>query len=160
VKKVLLIAALMLTALFLTAQTVQSFMPANNASAYTYEGTGQDTGKLKINTYVWGQIQKPGLYLVPDDTDLLTLLSLAGGPTEDAKLSKVRIIRPTAEGEKILWINLKKYLETGDEKMIPIMQPGDTVIIAGTAYYGFARAADFLSKVVITLSLYNIISKL
>jgi polysaccharide export outer membrane protein len=160
VKKGLLIITLALIATGLLAQVPTSFLPTNNASAYTYEGTRSDIEKLKINTYVWGQVEKPGLYLVPDNTDLLTLISLAGGPTPDAKLSKVRIIRPTAEGEKILWINLKEYIETGDEKMIPVMQPGDTVIVSGTVYYAVSRAAEFLSKVAITLSIYNLISKL
>jgi polysaccharide biosynthesis/export protein len=160
VKKGLLIFTLMLLALGILAQTTGSFIPTNNASAYTYEGPRSNVDRLKINTYVWGQVDKPGVYLVPDDTDLLTLLSLAGGPTENAKLSKIRIVRPTAEGDNIIWINLKKYLETGDETMIPIMQPGDAVIVSGTAYYAFARAADFLSKVAITLSLYNIITRM
>jgi hypothetical protein len=160
VKKGLLIFTLTLITFGIFAQVPTTFMPTNNASAYTYEGISSDVGKLKINTYVWGQVEKPGLYLVPDDTDLLTLLSLAGGPTQDAKLSKIRIIRPTSEGDKIIWINLKKYMESGDEKMIPVMQPGDTVIVAGTVFYAFSRAAEFLSKVAITFSLYNIISKL
>jgi protein involved in polysaccharide export with SLBB domain len=144
----------------LFAQTSNTFTPTNNASAFTYDGPGSNVEKLKINTYVWGQIYKPGLYIVPDDTDLLTLLSLAGGPREDAKLTKIRIVRPTADGEKVIWINMKKYLETGDEKMIPIMQPGDTIIVSGTIFYAFSRLTDFLSKAAIALSMYNLISSL
>jgi len=69
------------------------------------------------------------MYIVPDNTDLLALISLAGGPTENAKLTKVKIVRPTAEGEKIIWVNLNKYMESGAEKMIPTMKPGDTIIV-------------------------------
>lgn len=155
-----LILAIMLMFLGLAAQTQEIFIPTSNASAYSYEGTGSNVQKLKINTYVWGQIAKPGLYSVPDDTDLLTLLSIAGGPKEDAKLTKIRIVRPTIDGERIIWINMKKYLETGDEKMIPIMQPGDTVIVSGTIFYAFAKVADFLSKAAIALSVYNLVTRL
>lgn len=159
-KKGLLLCTLILIFMGLAAQTQDNFTPTNNASAYTFSGTRSNDSKLKINTYIWGQINQPGLYLVPDDTDLLTLLSLAGGPKEDAKLSKIRIVRPTVNGERIIWINLKKYLETGDEKMIPVLQPGDTVIVSGTIFYAFSRMTDFLSKAAIALSLYNLITNL
>ena len=105
-------------------------------------------------------MRKPGLYIVPDDTDLLTLLSLANGPTEDAKLAKIRIVRSTHEGEKIIWVDLKDYMETGNEELIPILQPGDTVIISGTVFYAFTKWADFLSKIAIFLSMYITVSNL
>ena len=38
--------------------------------------------KLLIRVHIFGEVQKPGEYLVPDDTDLLELISKAGGPTE------------------------------------------------------------------------------
>lgn len=151
---------LMIISLGLTAQNQTTFMPTNNASAYTYEGSQSSASKLKINTYIWGQVSNPGLYIVPDDTDLLTLLSLAGGPSEDAKLTKIRIVRPTENGERVIWINMKKYLETGDEKMIPILQPGDTVIVSGTIFYAFSRVTDFLSKAAIALTVYGLIARL
>lgn len=154
-KKGIFIIVLIMLSIGIFAQNIGVFQPTSNASAYSFEGSNSGAEKLKINTYIWGQVMKPGLYIVPDDTDLLTLLSLAGGPREDAKLTKIRIVRPTAQGEKIIWINMKKYLETGDEKMIPIMQPGDTVIVAGTIFYAFSRMTDFLSKTAIALSLYN-----
>ncbi len=159
-KKVLLICTLVLITFGLFAQDQGGFVPTNNASAYTYEGSRSNVEKLKINTYIWGQVLRPGLYIVPDDTNLLTLLSLAGGPNENAKLTKIRIVRPTIDGDRIIWINMKKYMETGDEKMIPVMQPGDTVIVSGTIFYAFSRAADFLSKAAIALSVYSVITRL
>lgn len=159
-KRVFVLCMLLLAVLILSAQDQRSFTPTSNASAYVYEGSRSNVEKLKINTYIWGQIYKPGLYIVPDDTNLLTLISLAGGPREDAKLTRIRIVRPTTNGERIIWINLKKYMETGDESMIPVMQPGDTVIISGTVFYAFSKVADFLSKVAIALSVYNIITRL
>lgn len=157
-KKVLIIVFLIGIALCLTAQN--AYTAPSNISAYTFDGVRSGVEKLKINTHIWGQIYKPGFYAVPDDTDLLTLISLAGGPREDAKLTKIRIVRPTAQGERVLIVNLKKYMETGDESLIPVLQPGDTVIVSGTIFYAAARVADFLSKAAIALSLYNTIVKL
>jgi protein involved in polysaccharide export with SLBB domain len=144
----------------LFAQGSVSFTPSSNISAYTFDGARSGVEKLKMNTYILGQVAKPGLYVVPDDTDFLTLLALAGGPSEDAKLTKIRIVRPVAESEKVLWVNFKEYLETGDTELIPALQPGDTVVVSGTIFYAFSRVADFLSKVAITLSVYNLVSGL
>lgn len=132
----------------------------STGSVYLYSGSLTGAEQLKIKAYIWGQVKNPGLYIVPDNTDLLTLISSAGGPTENAKLSKIRIVRPTAEGEKIRWVYLKDYVETGNYDLIPILQPGDTVIVSGTIYYAFQKMAQFLSQVAIVLSVYTALSKL
>jgi len=147
-------------AVSLFCQSTISFTPSTNISAYTYEGIRSGVEKLKMNNYILGQVYKPGLYVVPDDTDFLTLLSLAGGPTVDAKLSKIRIVRPSAQDEKIIWVDFKKYLETGNAELIPQLQPGDTIVISGTIFYAFTRMADFLSKAAIALSVYNLVTNM
>lgn len=159
-RKIIFILIFILIAVTLLSQT--DFVPQsyNPASIYLYSGTLAGTEQLKIKTYIWGQVKKPGLYIVPDNTDLLTLISSAGGPTENAKLSKVRIIRSTPEGEKVIWVNLKKYIETGDMNIIPILQPGDTVVISGSTYYAFTKAVDWLSQIAIILSVYVAISNI
>lgn len=159
-RKIIFILIFILIAITLLSQT--DFVPQsyNPASIYLYSGTLAGTEQLKIKTYIWGQVQKPGLYIVPDNTDLLTLISSAGGPTENAKLSKVRIIRSTPEGEEVIWINLKKYIETGDMSLIPVLQPGDTVVISGSTYYAFTKAVDWLSQIAIIMSVYVAISNI
>jgi len=160
VKKILFAILLICISLSLFGQTAVSFTPTSNISAYTYDGIRSGVEKLKMNTYILGQVAKPGLYDVPDDTDFLTLIALAGGPKEDAKLSKIRIVRPSEEGDKVIWVNFKQYLETGDASLIPEMKPGDTVVVSGTIFYAFSRVADFLSKAAITLSVYNLVTNL
>ena len=157
-KKILFAILLISISLTLFAQGSVTFTPSSNISAYTFDGARSGVEKLKMNTYILGQVAKPGLYVVPDDTDFLTLLALAGGPREDAKLTKIRIVRPIAESEKVIWVNFKQYLETGDTELIPALQPGDTIVVSGTIFYAFSRVADFLSKVTIALSVYNLVS--
>ena len=159
-KKILFAILLTCISLTLFAQGSVTFSPTSNISAYTFDGARSGVEKLKMNTYILGQVAKPGLYVVPDDTDFLTLLALAGGPREDAKLTKIRIVRPIAEGDKVIWVNFKQYLETGDTELIPALQPGDTIVVSGTIFYAFSRVADFLSKAAIALSVYNIVSGL
>lgn len=191
VKKVLLMLILASLALVIGAQaTSTTVISASSISAYSYEGNRSGVEKLKMNVYILGQVNKPGLYLVPDDTDFITLLALAGGPREDAKLSKIRIIRPAnnsldAKSEaKIIWINLKKYMETADNQYLATdidtakeldettgiekestvydlrLQPGDTIVLSGTIFYAFSKVADFLSKAAIALSVYNLVTNL
>jgi hypothetical protein len=160
VKKILFAILLICISLTLFAQGSVTFSPTSNISAYTFDGARSGVEKLKMNTYILGQVAKPGLYVVPDDTDFLTLLALAGGPREDAKLTKIRIVRPIAEDDKVIWVNFKQYLETGDTELIPALQPGDTIVVSGTIFYAFSRVADFLSKAAIALSVYNIVSGL
>lgn len=159
-KKILFAILLICISLSLFGQSTMTFAPPSNISAYTFDGIRSGVEKLKMNTYILGQVGKPGLYVVPDDTDFLTLMALAGGPSEDAKLSKIRIVRPSEEGEKVLWVNFKKYLETGDPTLIPEMKPGDTIVVSGTIFYAFSRVADFLSKAAIALSVYNLVTGL
>ncbi len=160
-KKVIFIIFLLILALNSWTQTESSSTSGYNPGAvYQYSGSLTGTQQLKIRTYIWGQVRNPGLYIVPDDTDLLTLISSAGGPTENAKLSKIRIIRSTEEGDKVIWIDLQEYLETGQPELIPILKPGDTVIVSGSTYYAFTKAVNWLSQIAVMLSVYVAISNI
>ncbi len=154
-KKILLMAVILIGLSSLEAQDSQT-TTFNPGSVYLYPGSGNE--QLMINTYIWGQVRNPGLYKIPDNTDLLTLISSAGGPTENAKMSKIKIIRPTTQGEKIIYVNLQEYMKTGDMKLIPIMQPGDTIFVAGTAFYAVERVASFLGNLIIFFSVYTMIT--
>jgi len=160
-KKILIIIFVVGMIFGLWAQTEGSdFSTYNPGAVYQYSGSLTGTEQLKIRTYIWGQVRKPGLYIVPDDTDLLTLISSAGGPTENAKLSKVKIIRSTMDGDKIIQVDLKEYLDTGQPELIPILKPGDTVIISGSTYYAFTKAVNWLSEIAVILSVYVAISNI
>ncbi len=49
--------------------------------------------KLEMKVHVWGEVIKPGEYRVPYDTNVLELISIAGGPTVYANISKIRLTR-------------------------------------------------------------------
>lgn len=189
-KKLLLSLLVMSISLFIFAQTNTTTTTSSSISAYSYEGERSGVDKLKMNVYILGQVHKPGLYLVPDDTDFLTLLALAGGPTEDAKLSKIRIIRPEKEAldrtsePEIIWINFAKYMETADHQYLATntevtneldeetgliqektvydlrLQPGDTIVVSGTIFYALTKVASIISDATIFLSVYSLINSL
>jgi len=190
VKKLLLLLMIICIPLFVYAQPNTTTTTSSSISAYSYEGERSGVEKLKMNVYILGQVHKPGLYLVPDDTDFITLLALAGGPTEDAKLSKIRVIRPekqildsTSEPE-VIWINFAKYMETAENKYLATstqmtseideesgaikekvvydlrLQPGDTIVVSGTIFYALTKVANILSDATIFLSVYSLINSL
>ena len=188
-KKLLLLVIVAILALQMNAQTNTAATASSSISAYSYDGNRSGVEKLKMNVYILGRVNRPGLYLVPDDTDFLTLLALAGGPGEDAKLSKIRIVRPAdfssdnKTKEEIIWINFKKYMETADNMHLATssttttyvddngverettvydlrLKPGDTIVVSGTIFYAFSKVTDFLSKAAIALSVYNLVNNI
>ena len=152
-KNLILLIVFCFIVINLPAQSPGAGIASANTSAFSYSGTMNEQDQLKIYTYIWGQIQKPGLYIVPDDTDLLTLISLAGGPKDDAKLKTIKIVRSAADGsESVIIVDMKKYVETGNYNLIPQLMPGDTVIVPGTSFFAVARIASFLANIAVALS--------
>lgn len=100
-------------------------IPYGGAQYYTYLGANRE---LQISVQVWGKISKPGLYSVPKITDIVGLISFAGGPSDGANLKKIKIVRSTPQSE-IIHVDVKKYLDTGNSSIIPLLKPGDIVII-------------------------------
>ena len=62
--------------------------------------TGED-GVARINVNIWGHVKYPGNYLVYDSIDLLTCLSLAGGPLKGANLSSLKIMSKDGSSYKV-----------------------------------------------------------
>lgn len=87
---------------------------------------------------IWGMVNKPGQYLIPYsiDIDIVSLLSLAGGPKEGAKLSAVTLLRETGDGSDpmLMVIDIKEFMETGDRTILPTIEPNDTIIIGETIW--------------------------
>lgn len=111
------------------AQTEEAstVLDRNPASQYYLERGTENKLMMKVN--VWGAVASPGAQYVPDQTDLIGLLSAAGGPLENAKLSKVRLIRSYNGERKNMVINVGKCLKKTDTDRIPEVKPGDTVIV-------------------------------
>jgi len=94
-----------------------------------------EANELLMRVNVWGRVERPGQYFVPATTDLITLISAAGGPQARSRLTDVRVVRGgTGNSSEVIEVNLKKYLKTGDKRLIPSLKPEDTVIVSGSAW--------------------------
>ena len=132
---------------------------------------GED-GKLQFTVHIWGEVGRPGEYLVPDKTNILELISKAGGPTEFSNLNDVKITRGMLRftssdirtsnvnlakykiGKKgiksVTNVNLKRMLEKEDYiQLLPTLQPGDVVIIGKNYWYRWQTVIRVVSQLAI-----------
>lgn len=94
-------------------------------------------GDLTITVNVWGFVQRPGLYEVASSTDLVRLISLAGGPAQYADMDEVRIIRITKDEDGIQKIALT--LDMNDLSKLQAdqlgLKPGDVIEVNHTSWF-------------------------
>jgi len=113
-----------------------------------------DEGELLIKVNVWGRVRQPGQYFVPSNTDLITLISVAGGPAEKSRLDNVRIVRNTQAGSEIIVVDIKKFIKTGDPRIIPVLQPEDTVIMSGSIWFVLSNVVSVVAQLAIVANVY------
>lgn len=87
--------------------------------------------ELSMQVNVWGYVTNPGRYEVATSTDLLELLSYAGGPTADALMDNVRITRSYERSETgppaEIYLDLENLTEISAADLI--LYPNDTIFI-------------------------------
>ena len=107
----------------------------NNYSMSSKRYITNADGSISMKINVWGHVITPGAHLITDGTDLISLLSLVGGPKDGANLKEIRLYRefPDADGNSSYTINLEKFIKTGDRSNFIKINPNDTLIIPQTA---------------------------
>jgi protein involved in polysaccharide export with SLBB domain len=158
----------MLLALLLVPAS--SFAQSGSTKAVTPPPKGyllpQEQG-LEMMVHILGEVQKPGEYRVPDNTDLLELLAKAGGPTEFANLSWVKIRRvmpvelsstrnvtrlsPTVS---VLDVNLQSAWKKKANGAVPRLVPGDVVVVSRNSWFGYKRLSTVVRDVAVVASAY------
>jgi len=117
---------------------------------------------LPVN--VLGLVQRPGQYLVPFRTDLISVIAYAGGFRENAKISEIKIVRSAVVESnssiaRVIKVNLKRYFEQGDKTQIPQIMPDDTIIVAGTARQTLNAFMNFVRDVLVVAQIIFIIDR-
>jgi hypothetical protein len=82
---------------------------------------GYYPGAIMIPVNIWGATKMTGLFRVPKTITLIELLSYAQGPSNDAKLHKVRIKRTAEKVEKTFTVDVQELIENPSAHDIPIM---------------------------------------
>lgn len=100
--------------------------------AYAQDVSGFRNNEFAYTVKVWGEVVRPGVCEVPINYDMLGILSMVGGPLNSAKLSSVKVIRSQKLDEDepiVVYVDLDRYIETGDESLIPEIRDGDIIMV-------------------------------
>jgi hypothetical protein len=91
-------------------------------------------GNILMFINVLGHVNSPGNHLVYDGIDLVTLLSIVGGPKKGAKLKKVRLFReiPDENGMISYELDLNDFFKNGVRDNLIEVKPNDTIIFTET----------------------------
>ena len=115
-----------------------------------------DPGSINIKIQLWGYVKFPGFYIVPIRTSVNELISLAGGPQEDALLNDVRVIKTINDTTSvmvrfnfndIMW----EEILSGPLKIVPL-EAGDIVVVPGEPRYFLRQDISFYLSVVTALA--------
>lgn len=79
--------------------------------------------------YVAGKVNKPGVFLVNQDINVLQALAIAGGPTPFAKLKDIKILRREGGVERAIPFNFKQVQRGERLEQNIILRSGDTVLV-------------------------------
>ncbi|GAW97416.1 MULTISPECIES: SLBB domain-containing protein [Colwellia] len=79
---------------------------------------------------VIGAVNKPGRYEWGDEMSFLDILAHAGGPTQDADMSQIRIIKK-GQSKRMKPFDLEHFFtEGGDFSLLPKVSAGDTIYVS------------------------------
>lgn len=79
---------------------------------------------------IMGAVKKPGRYEWGNEMSFLDILAHAGGPTQDADMSQVRVIKK-GQSKRMEPFDLDSFItEGGDFALLPKVSAGDTIIIS------------------------------
>ncbi len=91
-----------------------------------------------ISIRLLGAVKKPGLYHVPKNVNLVTLLTLAGGPTQNADIEKIKVGNDSKAftgknsvatfKQKNLTLNLNRAITAGSDPKYNL-QTNDIVLV-------------------------------
>ena len=103
--------------------------------------------------YVFGEVNKPGLYELQKSHNLLDAVGIANGFTKDAAKKNVFLIRRDKQNEPIK-LNLNDLLTKGDVSQNYVLGEGDVVYLTSNGRIDFTRdivplfsAAYYVNKI-------------
>lgn len=91
--------------------------------------SGKGKGGILMKVNLWGAVGKPGVHHIPNKTDILTLLTYAGGPRSNAVLDDVVLKRTFGGKTKVFEFDIEEMVKSEDKSIIPVLQPGDIILV-------------------------------
>ena len=128
--------------------------------------------RLEMVVHVLGEVVRPGEYRVADDTDVLELISKAGGGNQYANLNAITITRldpqasqyqiardggtngSTLTSERVMNVHLQDILKGKSQSAVPLLHPGDVVLVPRNSYFKWRTAAAILRDLSVVFTAY------
>ena len=113
-------------------------------------------GNIKMNVNVWGHVGQPGNHLVFEGIDIVTLLSIVGGPMDGAKLDRIKLIRevPEENGQIVFTFNFNEFLTSGSRSNFIKIKPNDTIIVPQKFSSILMSSASGINTILSLITLY------
>ncbi|HEU4988918.1 MAG TPA: polysaccharide biosynthesis/export family protein [Gemmatimonadaceae bacterium] len=80
---------------------------------------------LQFRVSVLGQVARPGLYPVDATQSVFDALSQAGGPSTNADLSRIRLLRH----DHVVVLDAEQAIQTGAPMLSVLLESGDRIIV-------------------------------
>ena len=111
---------------------------------------------VNIKVQLWGYVKFPGYYIVPAGTSLNELISLGGGPAEDATLNDIRVVK-IREGSKTTMVkydyNDLVWEENIDTQINYVkLDAGDVVVVPGKPRYFVREDITFYTSLLTSIA--------
>lgn len=123
----------------------QSFRLSDKKQALSLRGSefvsGTDYKTNMIKVKMIGEVNKPGVHLLPEKSNFTTLLSYAGGPTKDADITEITIKRRHKKGYKNIELNFKDFMANNQNDII--LKADDLIYVE--------REREFISSRTLTI---------
>ena len=125
----------------------------NNGALYDYS----NPEGINIKVMVWGYVQFPGQYIIPSTSGVNELLSLAGGPTQDANIDDLKLFRINPDSSQtIVKFNYSDLLWNNSDLSIPLKIPGlhagDILLIPGSPKWFLKDYSGLVLSIVSTIA--------
>ena len=114
--------------------------------------SGTVVGQLNIEVHIWGEVKQPGAYMVPEGTNVVQLISRAGGPTQFADLSRVEVTHVVGDSNWVECVDIASYLKGKGDNMVPVLGKGDVVVVPTNAWYRWRRALEVTRDLAIIIN--------
>lgn len=114
-----------------------------------------DAETVNIKVAIWGNVRNPGRYVIPIYTTMIDLISLAGGPTDNADLDDLRLYRAPQTGEqqliKFRYDDLFESDQLIKNRSAPKLEPSDVLLVPGAPQMYFRDWFSLTLSVVSTI---------
>ncbi|MEX0721762.1 MAG: polysaccharide biosynthesis/export family protein [Balneolaceae bacterium] len=105
---------------------------------------------------VFGMVTSPDNYQIVDETSIFKVLSMAGGPSEEANIRRVKIYRKSGD-KNYQTLDLTYYLDSGQMDAAAMVLPGDIVFVP-QRQNAVREMSGFLRDVVLLFGIFRVIN--